>query len=135
MPRRGTAYAKDTKLDVKLTLKAIDYEVTRFGGERFRNDKDPPRNRMVTVFEMFDGRVAKPGWYMFSFGTSLDGTEQEINARFRGLLAFIKGSCIAIDYGITSPAEVFHAFIVTETGETMFEKAEGLLPVPRKDAA
>jgi hypothetical protein len=135
MARKGTAFAKNTPVTIDRTLTNIQGELIRFGAERVQFFDDPARHRKVFRFEMYDAKVRKPGWYPFSFGIPLVGGDQQKKEIMRGALLMIKGICVGIDYGIASPAEAFHAFIVTDitTGETMIETAQNLLPSPRPE--
>jgi hypothetical protein len=127
--RRGTAFAPDTHVPPSTTRRDIERELDRFGAERINYMDDPPRHRKIFVFEMYDDRVAQPGWYPFSFGIPFTGTREDWPV-WRGALRYIQGNLVGIDYKIVSPVVAFHAFIVTETGETMLERTKNLLPAP-----
>jgi hypothetical protein len=44
---------------------------------------DPEHMRKIIIFDMYDDRVGKPGWYTFSFGIPVTGNAEIDRPVFR----------------------------------------------------
>ena len=122
-------YAKTTSVPINRTKAEIESTLVKYGASAFMtgwNDKGQAtiafrmRSRSIR-FLMPEILVEKPrrarrGW------SSTNATLQAERSAWRSLLLLVKAKLEAVESGFTEFDEEFLPHIVTETGETVFER-------------
>jgi len=127
-------YGKTTRVAHTVSIKEVGIYADKYKAERYRYLRDPKNRRGVFMFDIFD---PNKGWLSVSYGvphydldTHHDLTDQERDTRYRVAAKGIQMRFEQIANGIETPAQAFHAHIVidAETGETLFERTQHLIP-------
>jgi hypothetical protein len=123
-------FAEGTRVTVKQTIADIESLLFRYGADRIEHMVDGGNDCAIFQFEL-DGQEIS-----FEFPLPEDPFDpnagKERRRIYRAVLRAIHGKLESVASGIESPAQAFMAQLITEDGETFFEKVKPMLPAPKQ---
>jgi|SRR5215831_4566362 len=129
------SFAKSTILEVPVTQCDIERCIKRGNGRLFKIiDERAQHRRWIIYFQIFDASLRPPRdieitWDVPIFNpiTGAMLTMQELRAVWRGAYRGIHASFVQLEYGIKTPAQVFHPYIYnSSSGLTLFQSSKAL---------